>query len=79
MRLLLAAAMLLVFVPAVFAQTIGIWDDDRGDVLPGIGGTEMAVKNALEALGYSPVILTSLPPSLDGYDAFFSLHGWYDC
>jgi hypothetical protein len=79
MRLLLAAVMLLVFVPMVFAQTIGIWDDDRGDVLPGIGGTEIAIYNALDALGYHATILTSLPPSLDGYDAFFSLHGWYDC
>ena len=79
MRLLLAAAMLVVFVSMAFAQTIGIWDDDRGDVLPGIGGTEMAIKNALEAHGYSPVILTTLPQTLDSYDAFFSLHGWYDC
>lgn len=79
MRLLLAGAMLVACVPLVFAQTIGIWDDDRGDFLPGIGGTEIAVKNALEALGYSPVVLTTLPASLDEFDAFFSLHGWYDC
>ena len=79
MRRLIAVAVLLAIVSAAHAVNVLIWDDDRGDVIPGVGATEVPIRIALQALGHETVVQQSLPVSLDGYDVVFSLHGWYDC
>ena len=79
MKLLVATAVLLALVSTGYAVNIFVWDDDRGDILPGGGGTEVPIRDALIDLGYVPTVSQYLPASLLEYDIVFSVHGWYDC
>jgi len=83
-KTLITLALVCLLPYAAAGQTVLVWDADDGDVLQdplGAGevGTEYSVVRALQQIGLSPTVQTTLPASLAGYDIVFVCTGWYDC
>lgn len=84
MKWFVVLMMACLFTIPASAQSVFLWDADDGDQLTdplgeGTIGSQYALSRALDALGFSPTVSTSLPTTLSGYDMVFVATGWYDC
>lgn len=81
-RIVPALVLLSAAAVRLTAADILVWDNDRDATVfikahRRIAGTEVPVREALEAAGHDVTVVKSLPDDLERYDAVFIMLGFF--